>query len=92
MISSIGVEVAPLTNISVLAAPAARATPHSPSRWPMASCPHEERPTGIEISWPQTVVRRSRAGYHLATCGRNSTCSNAARLARVVTSEPLPPS
>jgi hypothetical protein len=42
MISSIGVLVTPLTNCIVPAAPAARATPASPSRWPTFRKPTDE--------------------------------------------------
>ena len=78
-----------LSPIAVPAFFAARATATSPSG-STACTPVGEMITGIEMSWPITVVDRSFSNGRSHTCGRNSSSRNAAMLSSRVAPASLP--
>ena len=79
MTSSIGLLANDDSPIAVPRAAAARATATSPSG--LTACtPVGEMTTGIEMSWPITVVARSRFSVAPMTCGANPSSVNASTL------------
>src|SRR6516225_924246 len=84
MTSSIGLLANDDNPIAVPRAAAARATATSPSGC-TACTPVGEIITGNEISWPITVVDRSRLPCAPMTCGAKPSSPNASTLAPTVT-------